>query len=321
MAEVLVHIELNAGPASSAARLLSMAARLGDPVAVVTVPAALESNAAATLAAAGATRILVSATPDAGGVLVTPSVDALEAALASRPAVSAVLTADTAEGREVAARLAVRCGLAYFGDVVEVEAGADGFTVSKSVLGGNYDVRTTTNSRPALAVRLGGDFPAAPSADLVVEDLEVPPPSAERTEIVEVRAETDGNGRPELAAAEIVVSGGRGLDSREQFSLVEQLADALGGAVGASRAAVDAGFCDPRLQVGQTGATVAPKLYIALGISGATQHRAGMQGAQTIVAVNRDEDAPIFEIADFGIVGDVFEVVPQLLEALPLASD
>lgn len=320
MAEVLVHIELNPAPASSAARLLSMARRLGDPVVVVTVPAALDSDAANTLAAAGATRILVSATPDAGRVLVTPSVDALEAALASRPDVAAVLTPDTAEGREVGARLAVRCGLAYFGDVVEVEAGADGFTVSKSVLGGNYDVRTTTSSRPALAVRLGGDFAAAPSAAVAVEDLEVSPPSAERTEIVEVLAEAGGNGRPELAAAEIVVSGGRGLDSREQFSLVEQLADVLGGAVGASRAAVDAGFCDPRLQVGQTGATVAPKLYIALGISGATQHRAGMQGAQTIVAVNRDEDAPIFEIADFGIVGDVFEVVPQLLEALPSAS-
>ncbi|WP_369046535.1 electron transfer flavoprotein subunit alpha/FixB family protein [Sinomonas sp. P10A9] len=319
MAEVLVHIEGATGSAPSARALIAFAARLGDPVAVVTVPGALPAGVAETLAAAGAARVVVSETPDAGSLLVTPAVDALEAALAASGSVAAIVAADSAEGREVAARLAVRSGLPYFGDVVGAEVEGPAVAVTKSVLGGSYMVRFIADLAPILAVRPGVDSPSGRHCPVVVENIEVGASVVERTEILASEPPEGDETRPELAAADVVVSGGRGIGSRDQFVLVEQLADAFGAAVGASRAAVDAGFCDPQLQVGQTGATVAPKLYLALGISGATQHQAGMLGAQTIVAINRDEDAPIFDIADFGVVGDIFDVVPRLLEELSRA--
>ncbi|MFC8380346.1 MULTISPECIES: electron transfer flavoprotein subunit alpha/FixB family protein [unclassified Nocardia] len=313
MAEVLVLIEHADGAVKKVSTELLTAARaLGEPAAVVTGPAGTADKLAAALAAGGAEKIYVAESDDIEGFLVTPKVDVL-AGLVDSAAPAAVLVAASAEGKEVSGRLAARIGSGLLVDVIGVNA--DGSAVH-SIFGGAFTVEAkATGDVPVISVRPGA-IEAAPQAgagEQVV--VEVP---AQEDGVVKVisRDPIVGGDRPDLAEASIVVSGGRGVGSAENFSVVEALADSLGAAVGASRAAVDSGYYPGQFQVGQTGKTVSPQLYIALGISGAIQHRAGMQTSKTIVAVNKDEEAPIFEIADYGIVGDLFNVSPQLTEAV-----
>ena len=317
----LIEVSHRGGIAASARGLLAAAATLGSPVAVVVSAAPLTDDDVARLGELGAVKVYSAVTAAAGSVLVAPAVDALSGAVdAYRPA--AVLTANSVDGREAAARLAVRVGGSVLADVVRVRSDNGTVVAQHSVFGGAYTVESVVEGGlPVLTIRQGAIEGEAPAATAEVDTVSLEATTDAATVIDQFNDDVAVSVRPELRTAATVVSGGRGLGSSENFVLVEQLADALGAAIGASRAAVDAGYIAQTAQVGQTGVSVSPQLYIALGISGAIQHRAGMQTAKTIVAINKDEDAPIFEVADFGIVGDIFTVVPKLIEAVKARSN
>jgi electron transfer flavoprotein alpha subunit len=313
MAEVLVLVEHSEGAVKKVtAELITAARALGEPSAVVIGAPGTAAPLVEDLKAAGAGKIYVAESDDAENYLITPFVDVLESLIESvSPA--AVLLPATADGKEVAGRLAARIGSGVLSDVVEINS--DG-TAIHSIFGGAFTVSAKVNAEvPVITVRPGAIEPAPVAAAGELVTVAVPAPAANATRITSRQPAVAGD-RPELAEAAIVVAGGRGVGSAEKFSVIEELADSMGGAVGASRAAVDSGYYPGQFQVGQTGKTVSPQLYVALGISGAIQHRAGMQTSKTIVAVNKDEEAPIFEISDFGIVGDLFSVAPQLAEAV-----
>ena len=313
MAEVLVLVEHAEGAVKKVTTELITAARhLGEPSAVVLGAPGTAAPLIEDLKAAGAVKIYVAESDDAEKYLITPYVDVLEK-LVESAAPAAVLLPATADGKEIAGRLAARIGSGVLSDVVDVKEGG---TAIHSIFGGAFTVEAKVNADvPVITVRPGA-IEAAPSPGAGEQvTVEVPAP-APNTARITARQPAVAGDRPELTEASIVVAGGRGVGSADKFVIVEELAVSMGGAVGASRAAVDSGYYPGQFQVGQTGKTVSPQLYIALGISGAIQHRAGMQTSKTIVAVNKDEEAPIFEISDYGIVGDLFSVTPQLTQAV-----
>ena len=319
MSNILILIEVSSAGklASSAPSLITAARRLGNPIAVVAVASGAGQAVVEALGQIGVSEVYLGESDQVGKMLAAPQVAALVAAVAATSP-AAVLVENTVDGKEAAARLAVRLDAGLLVDAVDVRADDDAIVATHSIFGGAYNVdATVSGSLPIITLRQGAiDAEPATVATPAVTTIAVDVDSTSPAVIDSVSEAVVASNRPELRGASTVVSGGRGLGSKENFALVEQLADALGAAIGASRAAVDAGYVPQSYQVGQTGTTVSPQLYIALGISGAIQHRAGMQTAKTIVAINKDADAPIFDVADFGIVGDVFTVVPQLVAAI-----
>jgi electron transfer flavoprotein alpha subunit len=314
MAPVLVLTEHEANSGSvkkTTLELLTLARRLGEPAAVWFGSGS--ADALGTLGEFGASTVFVADSAELGDHPVVPMVDVL-AALVAEHAPAAVIVPSTADGKEVAGRLAVRIGSGVITDAVDIDGQA---VATQSVFGGSTVVHSkVTHGTPIITVRPNSVAPeAAPttcSAQAVSAQVSELAAKARVTE----RTVASKGGRPELTEAAIVVSGGRGVGGPEAFAVIERLADSLGAAVGASRAAVDAGWYPNQYQVGQTGKTVSPQLYVANGISGAIQHRAGMQTSKVVVVVNKDSEAPIFELADFGVVGDLHEVVPALTEEI-----
>jgi len=310
MSQVLVLVEHTDGALKKVSlELLTMARAVGEPAAVF-VGSGIDA-AADRLAEHGAATIYVADDAELSGYVVAPVAELL-AKLVAEQSPAAVLIAATATGKEIAGRLAIKTNSGVLTDATGLSSDGGTVVAEQSIFGGATVVQSSaTQGTPIVAVLPNATpveaSPAAGNRVPVSVELSA---AAKGAKIVDNVVEEKGE-RPELTEASIVVSGGRGVGSAENMAVVERLADSLGAAVGASRAVVDAGWYPHQSQVGQTGKTVSPQLYIAAGISGAIQHRAGMQTSKTIVAVNKDREAPIFELADYGVVGDLHKVLPQ----------
>jgi electron transfer flavoprotein alpha subunit len=314
MAEVLVLVDSVDGTVKKPTlELLTAARQLGEPAAVVVGAPGTAGPLKDQLAEYGAAKVYVVESDDIAGYSVAPKAEAL-AAVAEQASPAAVLVSSNGENKEIAARLALKLGSGLLYDAVGFDS--DG-NVTQQIFGAAITVTAKVSQGvPVITVRPNSFAPEATSgaADEVAVSVTLSD-SAKAAKIVDTVVEEKGS-RPQLSDASVVVSGGRGIGKADNFPIIEKLADSLGAAVGASRAVVDAGWVPHTMQVGQTGVTVSPQLYVAVGISGAIQHRAGMQTSKTIVAINKDPEAPIFEIADFGVVGDLFEVAPQLTDEI-----
>jgi electron transfer flavoprotein alpha subunit len=307
MSEVLIVSEqVDSHPSKPTLELLTLARRLGEPVAVVF--GETDDAITKTLGEYGATRVVFVADSSVTEYLVAPKAEALGQIAASVDPV-AILISSTPEGKEIAGRLAVKLESGLITDATDIAA--DG-TTTQSVFAGNWTVTAAvTHGIPVVTVKPNAVTPELAPTEPAISEAEVSISDAARTARIVSSEPKESSGRPELTEAAVVVSGGRGTGGN--FTAIEELADLLGGAVGASRAAVDAGWYPYAYQIGQTGKTVSPQLYIAAGISGAIQHRAGMQTSKAIVAVNKDAEAPIFALADLGIVGDLHKVLGSVI--------
>ncbi|TDO52630.1 electron transfer flavoprotein alpha subunit apoprotein [Kribbella sp. VKM Ac-2527] len=308
MSNVLVLVDHTGGKVrKTTAELLTIARRLGDPIAVYIGDGVQDALPA--LGQYGATKVIALTSPELTQYLVAPKAEALQQ-VAAKVEPSTILISSSAEGKEIAARLAVKLDSGLITDAVDVQAGP---VTTQSVFAGNYSVQAkVTHGTPIITVKPNAATPEAAQTSPEVEEFDVSISDTAKTAKIVESKPREATGRPELTEAAIIVSGGRGTGG--DFGPVEAFADSLGAAVGASRAAVDSGWYPHAYQVGQTGKTVSPQLYVAAGISGAIQHRAGMQTSKTIVAINKDEEAPIFELVDFGVVGDLHKVLPAATE-------
>ena len=313
MSEVLVLVDHVDGTVTKPTlELLTIARRLGEPSAIyfggdvetVTGP----------LSEYGAEKIYHLDDSAYEEFLVAPKAEAI-AKIVADTSPAAVLISSSMENKEIAARVALKSESGLITDAVDVESGDGGVVTTQSVFAGNFTVQAAvTTGVPVITVKPNSAAPEAAGGAATVEAVSVEITDAARTAKITASKEKGDSGRPELTEAAIVVAGGRGTGG--DFTEVEAFADSLGAAVGASRAAVDSGWYPHSFQIGQTGKTVSPQLYVANGISGAIQHRAGMQTSKTIIAVNKDDEAPIFELVDFGVVGDLKAVLPQATDEI-----
>jgi electron transfer flavoprotein alpha subunit len=310
MSEILVLVDhVDGAVRKTTNELLTIARRLGEPSAVFIGD--LSDDAAAALKRYGAEKIYVVDDAEIKGYLVAPKAEVLQQ-LVERTSPGAVLISSNAEGKEIAGRLAVKIDSGLITDAVDV---APGPVTTQSVFAGNYTVQAkVTKGTPVITVKPNAATPEQADGAGAQEKVDVTISDAAKTAKIVASEPRKASGRPELTEAAIVVAGGRGTGGN--FEPIENFADSLGAAVGASRAVVDSGWYPHSFQIGQTGKVVSPQLYVAAGISGAIQHRAGMQTSKTIVAINKDEEAPLFELVDFGVVGDLHQVLPAATEGV-----